>query len=39
MLAKQNRAEDTRPWEIIRISDPGMLHSVLMRDAAITSPM
>lgn len=38
-MAKQNRAEETRPWEIIRIIDPVMLHSVLIIDAAITKPM
>lgn len=39
MLAKQKRAEETRPWEIIKISAPITLHSVLIIDAAITNPM
>lgn len=39
VLARQNRAEETRPCEIIRIIDPAMLHSVLIIDAAITRPM
>lgn len=39
MLAKQKRAEETRPWEIIKIMEPVMLHSVLIIDAAITRPM
>lgn len=39
VLARQKRAEETRPWEIINTIDPAMLHSVLIIDAAITRPM
>lgn len=39
MLAKQNRAEETRPWDTIRTIEPAILHSVFITDAAITRPM
>lgn len=39
VLARQKRAEETRPWEIIRVIDPAMLHSVLIIDAAMTRPI
>lgn len=39
MFARQKRAEDVRPWAIIRIRAPVKAHGVWIRIAAITSPM
>lgn len=39
MLARQKRAEEISPCEIIKTIEPAMLHSVLIIDAAITRPM
>lgn len=39
MFARQKRADETSPCEIIRIRDPAILQSVLIIAAAITSPM
>lgn len=39
VLARQNRAEDTSPWEIMSNMDPAILQSDLIIKAAITNPM
>lgn len=39
MLAKQNSIEEVRPWAIIRVIAPVMLHGVWIKHAVMTSPM
>lgn len=39
MLAKQKRAEEIRPWAIIKAVAPAKLHGVWIRMAAATRPM
>lgn len=39
MFAKQNRADDVRPWAIMRMRAPAKLQGVWIRIAAATRPM
>lgn len=39
MLAKQNRADEIRPWAIISVIAPAKLHGVWIRIAPVTRPM
>lgn len=39
MFARQNNAEDVRPWAIIRIRAPEKLQGVWRRAPATTKPM